>query len=404
MRDAYRILWLCPKLPYPLVSGERIRHFNLIRRLATRHAVHLVSFQERPDDAEFVPVLEKFCEQVVTVPLPRRQPLPQRMLAAMNPRRSFYVHRYTSPTMRHAVESISNRWSYDVVQAENIFMTQYLRDVNQRSRPARIVTLINIESILCERCSRVESHPLKRVYWRLEAAKLASLEHRQLGGMDAVVTMSEHDRGVVQRMVPGAHVFTVANSVDTEEYQVPPEIERERSVVFTGSLGYQPNADAVAFFLDEVWHRVRRAVPDGTCQIVGRDPSRALLSRSGTDGVVVTGHVDDVRPYLARAGATIVPLRAGAGTRLKILEAMATGNGIVSTRIGAEGLDVRDGVDLLLADDPAAFAQAVIRVLTDPELRRRLGTSARQRVETRYDWDIATTALEAVYRAVVKLI
>jgi glycosyltransferase involved in cell wall biosynthesis len=120
--------------------------------------------------------------------------------------------------------------------------------------------------------------------------------------------------------------------------------------------------------------------------------------------VVVTGHVDDVRPYLARAGATIVPLRAGAGTRLKILEAMATGNGIVSTRIGAEGLDVRDGVDLLLADDPAAFAQAVIRVLTDPELRRRLGTSARQRVETRYDWDIAATALEAVYRAVVKLI
>jgi glycosyltransferase involved in cell wall biosynthesis len=168
--------------------------------------------------------------------------------------------------------------------------------------------------------------------------------------------------------------------------------------VFTGSLGYPPNADGLSFFLDEVWPLVRRAVPDAAFGIVGRDPVRQLLARNKREGITVTGPVADVRPYLARAGAVVVPLRAGGGTRLKILEAMATGAGIVSTRLGAEGLDVRPGRELLIADEPAAFARATSQLLTDGALRRRLGVAARRRAEERYDWGFAADALDAVYR------
>jgi len=202
-------------------------------------------------------------------------------------------------------------------------------------------------------------------------------------------------------MVPSARVSIVENGVDTEEYEVSPDEHRDRSVAFTGSLGYRPNADGVTYFLDEVWSLVRQAVPDAVCVIVGRDPFPSLLARRGRDGVVVTGPVEDVRPYLASAGAVVVPLRAGGGTRLKILEAMATGCGIVSTRVGAEGLDLQDGYELLLADSAHEFARATIELLTNRSLRRRLGKAARHRAEERYDWRFAVDALDHLYQAVV---
>jgi glycosyltransferase involved in cell wall biosynthesis len=261
-----------------------------------------------------------------------------------------------------------------------------------------VLTLHNIESALSSRCAKIEPQRLKRVFWRLESKKLAALERQWLSAVEAVVVMSDTDRRAALRMAPNARVCTVENGVDTDEYETGVDGHRDRSVVFTGSLGYPPNADGVMYFLDEVWPCVRQAAPDAVCVIVGRDPFPSLLARHGKNGVMVTGPVEDVRPYLARAGAVVVPLRAGGGTRLKILEAMAAGAAIVSTRLGAEGLDVESGRELLIADEPAAFARATIQLLTDGALRRRFGIAARRRAEERYDWRFAADALDAVYR------
>ena len=397
MSVARRVLWISPKLPFPLLSGDKIRQYNLLRRLAAKHMIHLVTFIERPTDRDFVPVLEKFCERVTVVPLPPRWPLPVRALVALDPRAPFSARRCDSPLLRRAIAVETAETDYDVVQIEHIHMAQYFSNVAPGRRVAKILTLHNVDSVLTARCAAVESFAVKRLYWRFESTKFVKLERKWLRAVDAVITMSEHDREFLLRAVPGSRPVTVENGVDIEEYEIGSEANRDCSVVFTGSLGYPPNTDGVNFFLKLVWPRVRNAVPQATCTIVGRDPSPSLTSLSGTNGIVVTGPVEDVRPYLARAGVVVIPVRAGGGTRLKILEAMATGNGIVSTRLGAEGLDVCDGRDLLLADGPQAFAQATIRVLTDAELRQRLGAAARRRAEERYDWRFAAETLDRIY-------
>jgi len=402
MSVARRVLWISPKLPFPLLSGDKIRQYNLIRRLAAKHSVHLIAFIERPEDREFVPALQKYCECVTVVPLPLRWPLPVRTLVALDPRTPFSARRCESPLLRRAITQATSETAFDVVQIEHIHMAQYFSSVAPGSRAAKILTLHNVDSLLTARCGAVEPLALKRLYWQFESKKFARLEQRWLHSLDAVITMSEQDREFVARTVPGSKPVTVDNGVDVEEYDIGSGVNREQSVVFTGSLSYPPNADGVNFFLKLVWPLVRSAVPQAACNIVGRDPSHALMAQSGKDGIVVTGPVEDVRPYLARAGVVVVPLRAGGGTRLKILEAMATGNGIVSTRLGAEGLDVRDGRDLVLADEPESFAQATIRILTDVSLRQRLGTAARRRVEDRYDWRFAAEALDRVYESAVE--
>jgi sugar transferase (PEP-CTERM/EpsH1 system associated) len=394
------VLWITPKLPLPLVSGDKVRQYNLLRRLSARHDIHLVAFLERPWDAQYIPALEAFCAQVTAVPLPPRQPRVARALAVLDPRKPFYVHRYASAGMRAAVAAAVAQGVCDIVQVEHEYMLPYVALLGAAKPPARIVTLHNIESRLTARCAAVERSPTKRLYWRIESRKLAALERRCLPALDAVLPVSEYDRRWVEATFPGLRAVTVENGVDTEQYTPGPDGLRTPSLLFTGSLAYPPNADAVDFLLGAVWPAVRQAVPRATCTIVGRDPPAALVACHGRDGVAVTGQVDDVRAYLVSAGVVVVPLRAGGGTRLKILEAMAAGAAIVSTPMGAEGLDVVHDRHLLLAEDAGGFTAATVRVLSDPDLRRRLGSAARRLAEERYDWRVSAGALDRAYQLV----
>jgi len=215
------------------------------------------------------------------------------------------------------------------------------------------------------------------------------------------ITVSEADRRLLRTVNPRLQVDVVANGVDTKVYQPLPQEGTSPSLLFIGKMSYRPNGDAVLYFCREILPRIRRMIGEVEMWIVGKDPLPEVRQLNG-DGVYVTGRVDDVVPYYSRSTACVVPLRAGGGTRLKILEAMALGRPVVSTSVGAEGLDVVDGEHLLIADSPEQFAEKTVRLLTDRALYQRITTNARQLVVTRYDWDAIAGQLMQIYAEMSK--
>jgi glycosyltransferase involved in cell wall biosynthesis len=229
--------------------------------------------------------------------------------------------------------------------------------------------------------------------WR----RMQTFEGRTLARFDRVLAVSDADRQTLHRLYPReltAPVSVIPTGVDTGYFEASEAPASSRHLVFTGSMDWIPNEDAMRFFCRDILPRIRAAEPDVTLSIVGRRPTHAVRQLGEQHGVEVTGSVDDVRPHLARAAVYIVPLRIGGGTRLKIFEAMAAGKAVVSTTIGAEGLPVSNGRHLAIADAPEEFAATVIRLLRTPTERRALAYAARSLMETRYDWSAVSASLE----------
>jgi glycosyltransferase involved in cell wall biosynthesis len=243
----------------------------------------------------------------------------------------------------------------------------------------------NVESALWQRMASVEANPAKRLAYRLEAKKMLNYERRALGKFHHIVAVSEHDRQQMLAMEPACAITVVPTGVDTQKYGVAPQASANPPrIVFTGSMDWEPNIDAVAYFCQQVFPGILAEFPSAVFQIVGRTPHSSvqqLASRS----VEVTGTVPSVSEYLRDATVVVVPLRIGGGTRLKIFEAMAMGKAVVSTSIGAEGLDVTDGRDIVLADDPAGLTRAITLLLRDSGLRRRYEEAA-AKLAAQYDW------------------
>jgi glycosyltransferase involved in cell wall biosynthesis len=263
--------------------------------------------------------------------------------------------------------------------------------------PLRVLDEHNVEYRFMERLERQERSRLRRLFYRLEARKLRDDELAACRRADAILTTSDVDRATLAPDVGATPIRVVPNGVDTTFFTPGPAGNGRPRLVFTGAIDYQPNTDAVLHFCAEIWPRVRRAAPEATLAIVGKDPPPAVLALAG-EGVTVTGTVPDVRPWMQSATAFVVPLRTGGGTRLKILEALASGRAVVSTSLGCEGLEVTPGRDILVADEPAAFADAVLRCVGDPALRARLGAAGRALVEERYRWEAIGANLADFYQ------
>jgi glycosyltransferase involved in cell wall biosynthesis len=245
----------------------------------------------------------------------------------------------------------------------------------------------------------IESSAVRRLFGRLEAAKVEREEQRAWSVADGCVATSSVDEAVIRTARPEMPTAVVPNAVDTDYFHPSPAPADPEGIVFVASLSYRPNTDAVAWFTDQVLPRVRRARPGAVLTVVGKGPPTWLRRLEGP-GVVVTGAVDDVRPFLERASVVVAPLRVGSGTRLKVLEGLSMAKAVVSTTLGAEGLDVADGEHLLLADDPAELADTILRVMADPALAGRLGAAGRALVLERYGWASAAARLEAFHAEV----
>jgi sugar transferase (PEP-CTERM/EpsH1 system associated) len=389
-----RILWLKADLLLPLDKGGKLRTWHLMRHLAKRHAITYLSFAEpgQPIDgmyevAERVEVIERsdpakaslrFYADAASHLL---DPLP------------YAVGKYRSRAYARKVRQLLDEASFDLVVCD--FLPPAVNLPTRLPCPAAIFTH-NVESEIWRRHAHTRSG-LSRFLYAGQHRRMLRFEAAALARFDGVLTVSQCDSDTIARLYPASAnrpVAVVPTGVDTAFFTADPSPAASRQLVFTGSMDWLPNEDAMTFFCREVFPLIRSEEPDATLAIVGRAPTPAVQRLASIDGVTVTGRVDDVRPHMREAAAYIVPLRIGGGTRLKIFEAMAMGKAVVSTTIGAEGLPVTDGHHLLIADSPAAFAARTLDVLRNLPQRRRLEESSRALVVARYDWAVAAGVLE----------
>jgi glycosyltransferase involved in cell wall biosynthesis len=402
-----RVLIVAPQVPWPPHQGTTIRNFNIARHVAGRHTVTLLAFG---DPAAAVGPLHDLGIEVLAVPPPPPRSLPTRFIDLFTTATPDLARRLSSPAMDAAIAPFDSR-PFDVVQIEGLEMAAHGLAVHAAlcgsrtgaGRPRLIYDGHNAEWVLQ---ARARTADLRRprgwpgaAYSVLQTWKLRRFERRLLAAADAVVAVSAADADALHALAPATRIAIVPNGVDTAFYTpADPDAVDPDLCVFTGKMDFRPNIDAMAWFCGEVWPLIRARRPAARLAIVGRDPAaRVQALADEARGIAVTGAVADTRPWIGRAGVVVVPLRVGGGTRLKVLEAMAMAKAIAATSLGVEGLDLAAGEEVLVADTPPAFAAAVVQLMEDADLRRRLGAQARDRAVADYRWEVLVGAIEALY-------
>ncbi|MFQ6013837.1 MAG: glycosyltransferase [Anaerolineae bacterium] len=410
-----RILFLTPQLPYPPYQGTSLRNYNLIRSLAERHEVHLLSFIQPGDDLARASPLKQLCRTFTAVPAPRRSPLHRFLSLLFSPQPDMAL-RLPSQEFHTRLGHTLREQALDVVQVEGIEMAQYglWLMVNSHKpsaighqpsaishRPLAVFDDHNAEYVLQRTAFQSDVRQPTRwmaaFYSFVQWHKLARYERWVCRHADRVVAVSEADARAIEQLVPDLEVAVVPNGVDTEHYRPRSQLPTSKSLVFTGKMDFRPNVDAVLWFCQEILPFIIEQIPEVHFYVVGQQPHSRLSHLADQPHVTLTGRVDDVRPYIAGAGVYVVPLRMGSGTRLKVLQAMAMGQAIVSTSLGCEGISLCPGREAVLADTPPDFARQVVALLSDVGRRKELGRNARLLAETHYDWRVIVPGLEKVY-------
>jgi polysaccharide biosynthesis protein PslH len=397
-----RILWLKSDLLLPLDKGGKLRTWHLMRHLAQRHEITYLAFREPGQPAADVDGMREVAAHVETVM--RAEPAKGTVRfyadAAMHlvDPLPYAVGKYRSRGFKQRLNALLASQAFDLIVCDFLFPA-----VNLPSRlpcPAVIFTH-NVESEIWRRHADTKTGAIGKALYGAQYRRMLRYEKKTLARFDGVLAVSDADRETFASLYPGAirqPAYVVPTGVDTD-YFAPPLIGNQQSsignsLVFTGSMDWLPNEDAMQFFCRETLPLVRADEPGVTLTIVGRSPTPAVKRLADEHGIQVTGRVDDVRPYMQDAAVYIVPLRIGGGTRLKIFEAMSMGMAVVSTTVGAEGLPVTDGEHVMLADEPSTFARAIVHLLRDTERRAQIGAAARALVLERYDWSAVAGALE----------
>jgi glycosyltransferase involved in cell wall biosynthesis len=381
-----RLLFVSLTPPFPPTNGHRMRNLLLLRALAGEgHRVSLVSFADRDETASAEERLAEICHDVTLV-APRgdgraRYGQYWTRLCALKSPRPYGVWRFASRALADIVSARLARGDLDAVICDGIYLVQNI------ARPAHVPVILSEQAISHEALARYlkyESNPLKRAYGLIEYRKTRRWELNACSTASGVIACSKRERDLLRWVCPGARVAVVPNCVDTESY-LPAEDDDGATVLFIGAMDWLPNRDALDFVRLRILPQLLALAPAATLVVAGRNPSSDLRRRlAGIPGLCFAGAVEDTRPLLARAAAFVAPLRIGSGTRIKILEAAAMAKPIVSTTLGAEGLELSDGNEILLADEPRHFARAVADLLLDPGRRRALGRAARRRVAENY--------------------
>lgn len=392
-----KVLFLTQVLPYPPNSGPKVKTYHVLRYLAGQgHAITLASFI-RPGDEPHVEHLRGVCTQVHAVPMRRSRWLDvQAGLRSLGSRTPFLVARDARAEMFSFVRQALCRERYDIIHADQLTMAQYIEPCDGVST---VFDAHNAVWAIVERAAQT-SGPLPGALLRYEANRLRRYEGALCRRMDGVLVVSEVDRAhLLAAGADAERVSVIPIAIDSAGQTPVARAAGANGIVSISTLFYPPNADGVRWFLREVYPLVHSDVPAAPLAIIGARPPQdiAEAARRMPGLVAVPGYVGDVRPHLEQAAVMVVPVRAASGMRVRILEALAQGVPVVTTTTGAEGIDVRDGEQALIADTPHEFAGAVVRLLREPELGRRLAANGRRLVEERYDWRVVLPALEQVY-------
>jgi len=394
-----RLLFITPRPTYPLDSGDRIRMYHLIKNLAKNHQIYLISFIEDKGQSKAMDRMREFCGAVRCVYRPgyARTNIVRKVFKFFAGG-SYFIDDFYSEEMRRIIKEMVSTCKFDLVHFDFIEVGQYVDDI--KGIPT-VLTEHDIFYLKTQRYLKAKQPFLERLGTLREWMKLYQYEPKIWDKFDHVIATSTHDAAMIKSRRPNTKVSVVPNGVDTEFFNIK-EFEKEAtdeiSLVYTGTLNNIANRDAVLFFYHKIFHLIREEIPDIKWYVVGKNPSSGIQELAKKDpAIIVTGLVEDVRPYIAKAAIYVAPIRIGSGTRLKILEAMSMKKAVVSTSIGCEGLNIEHNKNILIADNPQQFANLVIRAINDQSLRSRLGENGRRLVESEYDWKICAEKFEQVF-------
>ena len=373
-----------------------MRVYQLARHLSKKHRVSLLTYASGNRSGDDRSAAAWYAtSRFVPAPRASRSRRTSQAASVVSPR-SYHMGHLRSRAMSLAVADMVRRNSFDVVQVESSQMAALVPEVDV---PVALDEH-NVEFMLLRRLSAMETSLPRKAFGRLEALKARREELWAWGAADGVIFTSQPDLAVMRRLAPESRGCVVPNGVDTDHFQPRGGDIDADTVVFTGSINYRPNTDAVDHFARHVFPALRRSRPSARFVVVGQGAPEWLV-KSVPSGVEFTGPVEDVRPFLERASVVVAPLRSGSGTRLKILEALAMAKPVVSTNLGCEGIAVVDGEHLRVADDPDEFANQIVRLMSDRKLATELGLCGRALVESHYSWDVAGRRLEQFHSELI---
>lgn len=404
--ERLRVVILDEELPYPANSGKRIRTLGLVTRLACRHDITYICHRNQ-EEAEIEPAQNYFAQcGIDTLVLNRAIPAKSgpsfyaRLAGNLLSPNPYSVQTHASRELREAIHSQVASGEVDLIQAEWTPYAHRLREVHD---VPWIVMAHNVESLIWQRYHEMESSRLKRWYIGRQWKKFQAFEKDVFGRTDRVVAVSRPDAELARTQFEAPRVDVVDNGVDVDYFH-PADVEREPNrLLFLGSLDWRPNLDAVTLLLEETFPNILSRTPNSHLDIVGRNPPTWLRQQADAiSHVELHANVPDVRPFLWRAGMLVVPLRIGGGSRLKILEALATGCPVLSTRVGAEGLDLIPGEHFCQADTPQDMAGAVAHWINHPEQALACAATGRAQTIQQYSWDVLAKRLDQIWRQVAR--
>jgi sugar transferase (PEP-CTERM/EpsH1 system associated) len=402
-----RVLYFSPRICWPTISGAHLRDFYFARTLARNAQLTYVGLVNQDTGIQAEQLRQRLEPQNGTrvYALPRDAGYrPINIVRGLIGPTPLNVLNYTSGKVIAALDPILREQSFDVIQIESMHLIAYARHIRKVAPRTRLILdWHNIESEILARYAENDSNPLRAFYARRTSVLSRHVEDQLLALCDAHTVCSEREREVLLQRVPGTRIEVVGNGVDCEFFADNKTGDGgRRDVLFMGRMDYHANIDAALYFVRTTWPSIHALRPELRLVIVGAQPPDSIRALA-SDSVVVTGTVEDVRPYYHNALISVVPLRVGGGTRLKVLEAMAAGTPVVSTSLGAEGLAVTHGKDILIADSPEAMADAVVSMQADSPQQHELITNARRLVQTRYDWNVVGEILLRLHAEQVEM-
>ena len=404
-----RILFLTQIIPYPPNAGPRVKTWNLLRYLSDQgYDVTLVSFV-RPEEEEYVSVMEQVCSAVHTVPISRSRVADVGYwLRSHLTRRPFLIERDDLSLMRQKVNHLLETESFDVVHADQLTMTQFALDLKTNGLGKRPFTIFDAHNATWTIWQRMRENALpflKPVYW-IEENRIKKYEGMLVDKFDHTLVVIDPDRdalleGVESRAAQAIakRISSIPIAVDTKKLQPVNRRPGSTNIMTMGSLHYPPNADGIRWFLQEVFPLVQQKMPYVTLTVIGKNPPADFvqMAEESNGAIEVTGFVDELTPYMERAAIMVVPVRAGSGMRVRLLEAFARAMPTVTTTIGLEGITATHDQEILIADTPQTFAEETIRLMQDENLQTQLAENGRFLAENKYDWQVALRQMDKVY-------
>lgn len=393
-----RLLVVTYRLPWHTYTADRYTIYHFLKHFSRRHAITLVAFAESEEEARQADVLKPFCERVVPVVLPPWRAYAQvlRGLASTKP---LTVWLYHSKTMLDTIRRIVTEGSVDLAYVYHLRMGQYLADINTLPR---CIALQPVQILNLRRFRDHARHPVWKLFYTLEHRRMTRYEPAIARKFDCCLLISEKDRQALDPRGELDNIFLNPHGVDPDYFTPDPDVEKEpHAIVFHGSMRYQANADAILYFVEEIYPLVKRQVPNARLYVVGYKPPPAVRTLARDPSIIVTGFVEDVRDYLNRAQVAIDPLRIGAGLQNKVLESMSMALPVVATPLANEGIGATPGEHLILADTPEDFAAHIVRLFRDETLRQRIGTAARAFIQRHWSWEAHYAPLEDIFEDLV---